>query len=62
MTNTAEMENNEKLRRSSRKQVPSHLGTTRRLPEHGGGPETAGVASATKKLAGTEEEEVEKTL
>ena len=52
-------DNKGKLRNSSRKRVPEHLGTTRMLPEHGGGPKVVGGALAAEMLAGTEEENVE---
>ena len=44
------------------KQVPSHLGTTRRVPGHWGSSEVVGVAPATKEVAGPEDDDVEKTV
>ena len=54
--NTAEMTNSKKFHRSSEKRVPEHLGTTRMLPEHGGGPKVAGEVLAAEDLAGAEED------
>ena len=51
----------EKLRNSSEKRVPEHLGTTRMLPEHGGGRKVAGEVLAVADLAGPKEDDVETT-
>ena len=54
--NTAEDDQEEKLRISSLKRVPELLGVTREVPEHGGGSEVEGGALATEELAGAEDE------
>ena len=61
MTATAKTEKQRKAPHCSSKQVPSHLGTISKLPEHGDEPEAAGEALATVDLAGSEEEDVEKS-
>ena len=61
MQSKAESENSQKAPHCSEKRVPEHLGTTRMLPEHGGGPKVAGEALAAEDLAGSEEDDVEMT-
>ena len=53
-------ENEKEAPHCSIKQVPSHLGTTRRVPGHRWSSKVVGVAPATKKVAGPEEDEVGK--
>ena len=58
---TAKTEKQRKAPHCSSEQVPQLLGATRRVPEHWWSSEVAGVAPATKEVAGPEDDDVEKT-
>ena len=60
MTKTAESENSHRAPHCSLERVPKILGVTREVPGHRWSSEMVGVAPATKKVAGPEEDEVGK--
>ena len=60
MTDMVKTEKQDNAQHCSSKQVPSHLGTISKLPEHGGGSEVVVAGLAAVEVAGSEEEEAER--